>query len=360
MSTAPEPLLPSDVRKDVFRKVAGTAIENSHAAIKQVWVALFAGGTFQLIRSFDLLLGCIRGYDTTYPGLKVCEISFLADKTNYWLCLLLFPLYGVYILSFYRYYVGNIRIFDMRYIEVGRFVALLAEKIDSHAGKAATSAPDDRARLFADAAANKDQLYEKFFEYNEQQNRFRDSMLLMIKTLVIVGLTVEINSPTIFVSIYVFLLAFDLAWMTWSRLRQQWRDCSALQNASVHWTNTCRWLAGNPFFVQIYFERLGLDAAIGHEPDIDTLRRRLTEIFPSRAIKTWTWINAISLLMLVVIILLLFQWPSLSGNMLPPEALIALAEIVMLWNCVQDLYSTWGFYNPSFTSAHDVLLSRDR
>lgn len=107
-------------RKELFRKFAGTAIENSHGAIKQVWVALFAGGTFALIKSFDELMGCAGFFDR--PG--TCN-GFLQKVHNcpsdrVYLLLLLFTLYFVYILTFYRFYVGNVRVFDMRYIEVGK------------------------------------------------------------------------------------------------------------------------------------------------------------------------------------------------------------------------------------------------
>jgi hypothetical protein len=163
----------AEERKELFRKFAGTAIENSHGAIKQVWVALFAGGTFALIKSFDELMGCAGFFDR--PGTCNGFLQKVHDcpSDRVYLLFLLFTLYFVYILTFYRFYVGNVRVFDMRYIEVGKFVALLVDK---------QKKPEE-----------KDITYREFFEYIDKNSRM-ESIYLIFKTLVIISLTIEIST----------------------------------------------------------------------------------------------------------------------------------------------------------------------
>src|SRR6202035_4043667 len=180
-----------EMRKEIFRKTAGTAIENSHVAIKQVWVVLFAGGTFALINSFDTLLGCAGIFDQRANNL--CGGFPSKDKLAFWL---LVSFYLVYIMTFYRFYVGNIRVFDMRYIEVGKFISLLSEE------------------KYGASADEKDTLYRKFFTaIDDTGSRWWDSIFLIFKTLVIISLTIEINSPRIFITIYFFVMVLDIIWM---------------------------------------------------------------------------------------------------------------------------------------------------
>ncbi|QPF88511.1 hypothetical protein [Bradyrhizobium commune] len=390
-----EVALNHEARKEVFRKVAGTAIENSHAALKQTWVAIFAGGTYQLIRSFDNFISCTRVTPSDIAQAKnikeVCEISYLHQymtKTPAvpWSEIgLLLAFYLIYVLTFYRFYVGNIRVFDMRYIEIGRFVALLSEKLEAAAKKSAETptcsekragktTESKAAELMKTANAQRDQLYRDFFDYNNKQKRIVDSLLLMIKTLTIVGLTLEINNPPVFITIYALVLLFDLGWMQVSNLIDSLRKRFYASQTSegdekFPEADLKTPLSGNPFFVYNYFYWLGLTRAVQNPEPVGKEReprapqkreRELITIFPSRAIKWWTRINAICF-GLLAILGVPFYFPSVSTNLLwfvPSQyVLFAMAGAVMLANCVADLYATWGFYNPLFETAHDFIIA---
>lgn len=407
-----------EARKEVFRKVAGTAIENSHAALKQVWVALFAGGTFQLIRSFDNFMGCVRAtpaeIERAGKSLKdVCEIAYLQgylvnippqsiNNPVPWSEIgLLLTLYLIYVLTFYRFYVGNIRVFDVRYIEIGKFVALLAEKLEAAAKKLGEASESKNNGPAQKANAQKDQLYQQFFDYNNKQKRIGDSIFLMVKTLTIVGLTLEINNPFFFIVIYTVVLLLDLGWMQASNYLDKWfgqKPSIVAGQKSVEANRLEELLSGNPFFVYKYFAWLGLTRALDNEATapgkllsgdrfyeyVDRLgltrrrrddaiqckelerrriERKLVKVFPSRAIRFWTRINASCVACLVVVLLGLIRFPPLQFPTLAIDfglsqfQLFAIAEAVMLANCLADLIATWGFYNPLFQLAHDLVVA---
>lgn len=336
------PVLELEHRKEIFRKLAGTAIENSHASIKQVWVALFAGGTFALIKSFDSMMGCAGFFGEAPAG---CPLSFDgrkpsdawgADQWRDFFQLVL--LYLIYMLTFYRFYVGNIRVFDMRYIEVGKFVALISEKFDS-AGK-------DKARpKQQDICRAKDELYREFFKYNSEQNRFGDSIFLIFKTLTIISLTLEINNPKIFMSIYLVLLTVDLCWMGLGKFfRTLDRAITNRKDDPV-----------GALFLKQFFERLGLDCLIEEQASPASLRRKLEVIFPAKAVITWSRNNMYCAALLLAVLVVLYRPNWVGVGFVPEWSLYWCGIFVMSLNCIVDLVSTWGFYNPSFREAHDLL-----
>lgn len=345
-------VLDDEAKKEVLRKFAGTAIENSHAAIKQVWVAIFAGGTFQLIRSFDGLMGCL---DIFFRGSASCSPYLTTMHGNpmwspdFWLVI---ALYVIYVLTFYRFYVGNIRVFDIRYIEVGKFVALIAEKLAAKAKADADARPAEKAKITEDAKSEVDALYDDFFAYNNGQNRFGDSIFLIVKTLAIVSLTIEINDPKVFLNIYLIVIVLDLLWMIFARLWNGFRGRRGARTAPT-------------FLTTKYFAFLGLKTRL-KERDANPVPNRekisnadLEKIFPSRAIRTWSGINFLCFVLLLLVVAAVdFKFCGLmdlpAGSRLPYWLGIA----VMMLNCVLDLFLTWGFYNPTFRKAHDLITGR--
>jgi hypothetical protein len=317
-----------ETRKEIFRKVAGTAIENSHGAIKQVWVALFAGGTFALISSFDTLMTCAGLFD--HPDFRNSAeynrhcVELLNGINGHWSLpelgkfLLLVSLYIVYVLTFYRFYVGNVRVFDMRYIEVGKFIALLYDDTDRNE-------PEERRKQ---KHAARHALYQEFYEYIDENTRWLDSIFLMFKTLVIISLTIEVNTPKIFLSIYLAILIFDIVWMLSSK-------------------------RSKALFAEKILEKIMLTSSINLSPDRRAIKQ-LQKIFPTKAITFWTINNSVFAVVLLLIVLMIFRdrfsyLPRLTVDEL---CLYWLGAIAMLANCLIDLAGTRLFYNPKFRDAY--------
>jgi hypothetical protein len=392
--------LDPEARKDIFRKVAGTAIENSHAAIKQVWVVLFAAGTYVLIKSFDDLMGCMKS-----PTDACNSSTFLKDNLVHWKVwlsvptldfVLLISLYIIYVLTFYRFYVGNIRVFDIRYIEIGKFVTLIAEKLEAKLKKLEKDKCKDTTAAQNDVIKERDGLYGSFFEYNEGRSRFGDSIFLIFKTLTIVSLTIEINNPTAFMTIYGVVLVLDLGWMVGNKLLDKvdarWKDAVKLWNERG-WRATWGVFAMTFSSVKSRFRRRGSSEAspvavtpkeklcrawrglwhgewfvdknqffrklflgvLGREEDDDKLEH-LEEIFTSHAIKNWGAYNFRCMLLLLLILTALYLCPTLWGLLQADRHILYwLGALVMFSNCVADLGWTWKFYNPTFKDAHDLL-----
>jgi len=306
------PLTP-ETREKIFRKAASTAIENSHTAIKQVWVALFAGGTFAFIQSFDTLMGCTRfplfqqRHDRCTPFIDPNNAHLF-----WWNLLIVGTFYVVYLLTFYRFYVGNIRVFDMRYVEIVKFVALAAE-----------AQTDDENRND----------YARLFDYIDTNAR-SESIYLIVKTLVIISLTIDMNTPATFLSIYLLVLGMDVFWI--------------------------RVLARRPHrtYLELFAEKLGLPTDPSNQPaerrrGIEDLRR----MFPGDALAFWATNNVNCFVFLLLI--LVPVWISKSN---PQSELAAYldwyytaAAIVAFVNCIADLGRTWWFYNPRFRNVYELF-----
>jgi hypothetical protein len=331
-------ILDDEMRKDIFRKAAGTAIENSHNAIKQVWVVLFAAGTFALINSFYTLLQCAPA---AHPILEEsCRVIGLDTvrmmRPNFWIHVLF---YVIYVLTFYRFYVGNIRVFDMRYVEVVKFVASLGEKLTSIADKDKDPGKRDEINR------KKDELYTALFERLDDLSRVRDSIFLMLKTLFIISLTIQVNNPASFMTIYLIVMLLDILWMIWPAWRTMLGSWSGFRG-------TIRgMLRQSAYFREMFFVELALDQSLGTHANKDAIEM----IFPSRAIEFWTMNNILCVACLIPVFLVLIwarqhDWPAEHVSVI-----YLIGGLVMLWNCVRDVRGTWEFYNPTFTQAYRLF-----
>jgi hypothetical protein len=282
----------------VFRKFAEEATKNSHTAIKQVWAALFTGGTFALLHQFDRWVKWLERVFSLLaahapPAELLFEIQALA------LSLLLFV---VYLLTFYRFYVGNIRVFDMKYDEVFKFISALHD--DKNWNRPGSVPPETD--------------YQGLLDYGSRLSK-RETFLLMMTTLLVVFLTVTPLNPLKFLVTYLFLLTFDLGWMLLGS-------------------------DGPSFFsARLY----GVFGALLPEHLIE-------EVFPEYATARWHRNNRICLMLLLVVLLLyalfsLGDYPS-SGTALP--ILLWCGGAIAFMNCWVDLRDTWAFYNPKFSLAY--------
>ena len=214
---APAPVLD---KVAVFRGFAEAATKNSHATIKQVWTILFTAGTFALLQSFDRWVISFEhifdgSFDPNEPYIwceqfrfDLSEIACWGERHDLELCTLMvsLPLFVVYLLTFYRFYVGNIRVFDMKYDEVFKFIDSRYEAENWHNGE------PDNSKKNAD--------YQKLLEYSTRLSG-RETFQLMINTLVIVYLTVLPLSPFKFLLVYFILMILDMLWISKSADRHQ-------------------------------------------------------------------------------------------------------------------------------------------
>jgi hypothetical protein len=293
------PTIPS--RADIFYQFARKATGKSHEALKNCWVILFAGGTFALIHSFDDFINCSffswslpQGYATSHP--------FCSDIKPYnyyfFLSLLLFFVYG---LTFYRFYVGNIRMFDIIYNEVFEFFDNL-EKIKSV----------DRLKLL---------------EYSGSLMK-GESFFLILTAMIIVYLTVTPINPPKFLTTYLILLAADIAWMVWMK----WSSSS----------KTTLEVRGSYFSdeFETTFERLR--------------HTKFRKVFPSYAICIW---NGNNIVFLVIIFIILATYRLLFNHVNEETELLVLwcGAGAALLNCVLDIGCAWDFYHPKFTDAYKIV-----
>lgn len=93
-------------------------------AIKSCWLVIFAGGTINFITSLDKMGSC---FGILNP--HNCPSDYNLALLNLGVIPLL---HVVYILTFFRFYVGDIRVFDFRYSEVYKFANMLADTGEPH------------------------------------------------------------------------------------------------------------------------------------------------------------------------------------------------------------------------------------
>jgi hypothetical protein len=304
--------------RNLFRAAVGEAIKNSHTAIKNCWTILFTGGTVVLVVSFDRLVECKYGGNVV--GFDCSQLAYRDD----WRFVMYFGFIAVYLLTFYRFYVGNIRAFDIRYDEVFKFVASLTkEKLEQE-----------------------DEGFKWLIAYNDQSDRL-ESIYLILQTLVIIYLTVAVTTALKFEIAYLALLWFDMFWLAWTRI------------------------GGNPkiSFRQKFidsFEKLGaIDQKKKSKIKLNSEEKKifsnLEMMFPSRAVVIWSWNNFVFAILLSIVVV------PMASNRLGVEVfpgieifkhedwLLIIGLGLMIANCLVDLIWTWIFYNPRYTKLTGYL-----
>jgi hypothetical protein len=218
-------------------------------------------------------------------------------------------LFVVFLLTFYRFYVGNIRVFDMKYDEVFKFIDSRYKAENWH-GK-----PNE---------SKKNEDYQDLLNYSTRLSR-RETFHLMINTLTIVYLTVLPLNPFKFLLVYFILLVLDMLWI--------WRSADRHQH----------------FFAERFYEEFGSLLP----------KERIEEVFPKYATDRWH-INNMLFAFVLLVILTIYVWVlnDSSGSLMQEWkkiGLLALGAVVALMNCIVDLRWTWGFYNPKFILAYEAV-----
>ena len=179
----------------IFRSFAREATKNSHSAIKACWAILFTGGTIALLHSFDNLINCRFSLDLSPQQIQDPLCSEIQTNPFYFYLVVL--LFVIYLLTFYRFYVGNIRVFDMIYDEVFKFIDSLHE--------------------VGTQGKREDEDYQNLLDYSDNLIKW-ESLFLILTTLIIVYLTVTPLNAAKFLSVYEFLLVADVIWLGLLRL----------------------------------------------------------------------------------------------------------------------------------------------
>jgi hypothetical protein len=262
----------------VARMFVSEAIANSHAAIKACWLIVFSAGTFAALSTINSMLlqyGLLRGV----PPASAVPIAHPGICT---------ALFAVFVLTFLRFYVGDVRIFDIRYSEVFKLANSSIDHISDRA---------DISR-FTKLVANSDRNLYKF-----------EIVLLTFQTLIIVFLAFQISDWENFARAYTFLMVWNIAYLVLANLQSQ--------------------LVIRPFFYEIF---------PGTE-DIASIQA----MFPMKASRIWIYNNSVAVVVLVCLMLA-------SDRMPEKEHFFGwCATITLLANCFFDGYLARDFYFPRFS-----------
>jgi hypothetical protein len=298
--------------KRLFRKFAGDAIKNSHTAIKNCWLILFTGGTFALVSSLDVLVNCATFLNTDNQCVGL-GLSSSPWTLVHWLYVLFhFSFFVVYALTFYRFYVGDARVFDIRYDEVFKFFA---------------NAHDEQVRKKQSIDEKEvDNEYQKLFNYNDILIT-KESIFLIGQTLLVVYLAAAVLHPLKFLAVYELVLLSDIIWILWTEQEKQ-REA----------------------FSNIFFEKF-----FSTFPELKKIEKPIQAMFPRQATSFWRKNNLSFAIVIFILIIAISAANIAGGDEIIIDALLAIGALAMLANCALDLVKTWTFYNPHFHVAHALI-----
>jgi hypothetical protein len=283
----------------VVRKYIARSIGNSHAAAKSCWVIMFSAGTFAALSALNLALRC----DGLFNGSTVVACpnpsdSFLLFKTSVSLF--------IFVLTFSRFYLGDVRVFDEKYSEVHE---LVRDKIDA----------GDKSREQDGGAELKNALllFSKLLSYNDTTWLKFESVWLIFQTMIIVFLAFQLAEATNFLIVYATLLVCNSIWLT---------------------------------ATNVLVEHTISDA---HREVFDFYRgdRGFMARYPHLASWRWTINNMFHFIALVLIILIQHGaiGSTFIGITVSEETLMVAGYVVCISNCVIDFTITRDFYFPKFS-----------
>jgi hypothetical protein len=294
-----QPMAPTNEQKLLFVKFANDAINNSHVAIKNCWLIFFSAATFHILSTIRHSFACAELFVPTFVT------SCIGGDAQYYTIhsvenLLYFT---VYLLTFFRFYVGDVRIFDIRYSEMFK----IAER-----------------NIEQSIKANRDNIQSEFNLYIELVRTYGgggrhkfESFYLMLQTLLIVSIGINIDNAIVFGGLYSALLLVNAVWLSFTPHKMS--QLQKLLFLSI------------PLLAKSNNIKAGL---------------------PSEAGKKWIVNNFAHGAALGVIIVLV-------GSGLVPHQWLWAAVIVALSNCIFDILMTFTFYFPNFLpDAEEILKAK--
>jgi hypothetical protein len=315
----------------VFRKFARKSTEKSHAVLKSCWMILFTGGTFALLHSFDEWVQSIEDNFSRSVD-AVGSQSFLEQHgVELFKAPLSLLLFIVYLLTFYRFYVGNIRVFDMIYDEIFEFIDSLHDEKNL---KPDWTAPPAKVR---------DEEYEKLLKYSDNLIKW-ESFFLILTALIVVFLTVTPANPLKFLIVYSILLIADIFWLTADKI---WVKYVAPRQLNVS--------EARKFFKEKFKSVFGKSV------------EECDEMFPIHALEVWKE-NNIQFATIILVVLglywTIYYWlplptdvPALLRKEVVQLSVLWLGAVAAFANCWIDLKKARRFYHPTFSDAYKKLLA---
>jgi hypothetical protein len=182
----------------LVRTYISNSIANSSNAIKNCWLIMFSAGTFAALSALNLTLRC-EGYLSGAPA--ICPTS-----PSLWNSSVLNSLVGivVFVLTFARFYLGDVRIFDEKYSEI---YFLVLETIKARQDPQPVAAREKK--LLSESL----DLFPRLLRYNDATPLKFEGIWLIFQTLIIVFLAFQINDPYNFFTIYGMLLLSNSIWL---------------------------------------------------------------------------------------------------------------------------------------------------
>jgi hypothetical protein len=260
---------------------------------------MFSAGTFAALSALNITLRC-DGYLVGLPA--ACPSGpALWDST------VLDSLLGIFIfvLTFARFYLGDVRIFDEKYSEV---YSLVLETIKARQDPLPVD-PEQKKLLKQSL-----ELFLRLLRYNDARLLKFEGIWLIFQTLIIVFLAFQINDPYNFFTIYGVLLLLNSVWLI-------------LTNVFVSSTIT-------QINQEIFYFHARDSSFAGRFPRVASLRWAINNLLHCAALCVVVYMSHRSI-----------QHPTVGSQ---PYDLLIWGYAICVLNCVVDFVVTRDFYFPKF------------
>ncbi len=280
-------------------------------------------------------------FDTTVPA----DRRIIVDQHPA-VCLVLFV---VFVATFLRFYIGGVRVFDIRYSEIFKLVNMeMSENVNEAArfrkflGESAllrllrsdpATDSDDVAtfkktlresgafRIIAAAALEDRNDFSRFKRLvkNSDQNLYKfEVVVLTFQTLIVVFLAFQIGNWLNFTKVYAFLLLWNVIYLSFNYV----------------WSGA----VVRPIFQEIFPATRNMKA--------------VSAMFPMRASLVWIGNNLVCLFILLDVLFL--SNPFIANR---SEVYAVFVCVVLSLNCMFDFTIARDFYFPQFSEFLEVALS---
>jgi hypothetical protein len=281
----------------LVRTYISNSIANSHSAIKNCWLIMFSAGTFAALSALNITLRC-DGYLSGPP--TICPTA-----PAIWNNPVLNSLFGIFIfvLTFARFYLGDVRIFDEKYSEI---YSLVVETIKARQDPLPVE--EEKKELLNESL----DLFLRLLRYNDARLLKFEGIWLIFQTLIIVFLAFQINDPYNFFTVYGVLLLSNSIWLILTNV-----------------------------FVSSTITEINQKIFYFHSRD-----KSFSGKFPRLASLRWATNNLIHCAGLCIVVYFSHRW---YAPLRPSSyALLIWGYLICVSNCIVDFVVTRDFYFPKF------------
>jgi hypothetical protein len=328
------------VSQKLARAFVSEAISNSHAGIKACWLIVFSAGTYAALSTMKDVFIQMKLFHTTVSPDKQVVID--QDPA---IC---FVLFAVFVLTFLRFYIGGVRVFDIRYSEIFKLVnTAMSDNSNDMASLrklvrqseifqlVTTERQEDsddlgsfKKRLAssdifkpADNVSLEDQKdmdrFKRLVENSDKTIYKFEVVLLTFQTLIVVFLAFQIGAWQNFAKVYAFLLLWNVIYLGFNYV----------------WSG----VVIRPIFEEIF-------PATGNIGSVAAM-------FPMRASLVWIGNNLVCMFILLDVIF--YSYPFIVDR---PDVYAVFVCIVLSLNCAFDFILARDFYFPQFCEFLDTTI----